>query len=130
VVVAELASEGHDGRGTSLARALRDAGHEVVYTGLHQSPEQLVETAIQEDADLIGLSALAGSHLVPLLTAVTGLLRSREAEDIEVFAVGGTAEDAAALTATGVAAVFAATAPSAEVTRWLAEHGEQQPTAG
>ncbi|HXH77052.1 cobalamin-dependent protein [Nocardioides sp.] len=127
VVVAESAADGQDGRGTSLARALRDAGHEVVYTGLQQAPEQMVETAIQEDADLIGLSAHAGADLVPLLTALVSLLRAREVEDIEVFVVGGNQEDLAVLTTMGVAAVFAAATPTTEVTRWLAEHVAQEP---
>ena len=129
VVVAEHAADGQDSHGPSLARALRDAGHEVVYTGQQQAPEQMVETAIQEDADLIGLSALAGADLLPLLTALVALLRAREVEDIEVFVVGGNQEDVAALTTMGVAAVFAAAAPTTEVTRWLAEHVAQGPTA-
>lgn len=127
VVVAEHATDGQDGRGTSLARSLRDAGHEVVYTGLQQPPGPMVETAIQEDADLIGLSAPAGADLVPFLTALVALLRAREVEDIEVFVVGGKQQDLAVLTAMGVAAVFAA-ASTTEVTGWLAAHVTQEPT--
>src|SRR5688572_23577518 len=103
VVVAEHAADGQDGRGASLGRALRDAGHEVIYTGPQQGPGQLVETAIQEDADLIGLSIPAGTPVEPLLVELVGLLRAREVDEIEVFAVGDSQEDAAGIAATGVA---------------------------
>src|SRR5664279_2981282 len=87
VVVAKPGLDGHDRGAKVVARALRDAGVEVIYTGLHQTPEQIVETAIQEDADAIGLSVLSGAHLT-LFARVLDLLRERSAEDIVVFGGG------------------------------------------
>lgn len=87
VVVAKPGLDGHDRGAKVIARALRDAGMEVIYTGLHQTPEQIVDTAIQEDADAIGLSILSGAHNT-LFAAVIDLLRQREAEDILVFGGG------------------------------------------
>ena len=87
VVVAKPGLDGHDRGAKVVARALRDAGVEVVYTGLHQTPEQIVETAIQEDADAIGLSVLSGAHMT-LFARVIELLREREADDIVVFGGG------------------------------------------
>src|SRR5690349_10127414 len=91
VVVAKPGLDGHDRGAKVIARALRDAGMEVVYTGLHQTPEQIVDTAIQEDADGIGLSILSGAHMT-LCGRVVALLKEREAEDITVF-VGGIIPD-------------------------------------
>jgi methylmalonyl-CoA mutase C-terminal domain/subunit len=88
VVVAKVGLDGHDRGAKIIARALRDAGMEVIYTGLHQTPEQVVETAIQEDADAIGVSILSGAHMT-LVPKIVDLLRENEAEDIHVF-VGGT----------------------------------------
>src|SRR5947199_6312363 len=88
IVVAKPGLDGHDRGAKIVARALRDAGHEVIYTGLHQTPEQIVETAIQEDADLIGLSVLSGAHMTLFRRLIT-LLHEREAADIRVCA-GGT----------------------------------------
>ena len=88
VVVAKVGLDGHDRGAKIIARALRDAGMEVIYTGLHQTPEQVVETAIQEDADAIGVSILSGAHMT-LVPRIVDLLKENEAEDIHVF-VGGT----------------------------------------
>ncbi|MGO4418314.1 cobalamin B12-binding domain-containing protein, partial [Streptomyces sp. MCAF7] len=87
VVVAKPGLDGHDRGAKVIARALRDAGMEVIYTGLHQTPEQIVDTAIQEDADAIGLSILSGAHMT-LFAKVLELLRERDAEDIKVFGGG------------------------------------------
>src|SRR6266487_5731770 len=87
VVVAKPGLDGHDRGAKVVARALRDAGMEVIYTGLHQTPEQIVETAIQEDADVVGLSVLSGAHMT-LFKRVIELLRERDADDIIVFGGG------------------------------------------
>src|SRR3978361_1588427 len=106
IVVAKPGLDGHDRGAKVVARALRDAGHEVIYTGLHQTPEQIVETAIQEDADLIGLSVLSGAHMT-LFTKVTELLEERGASDILVFGGGIIPEaDIPLLTEVGVARIF------------------------
>src|SRR3982074_2696870 len=106
VVVAKPCLDGHDRGATIIPRALRDAGMEVIYTGLHQTPEQIVETVIQEDADAVGLSILSGAHMT-LVPRIVELLRERGAGDV-VVTVGGTipAEDIAELKALGVAEVF------------------------
>jgi len=106
VVVAKPGLDGHDRGAKIIARALRDAGMEVIYTGLHQTPEQIVETAIQEDADAVGLSILSGAHMT-LVPRIVELLREQEARDILVT-VGGTipADDIPELKALGVAEVF------------------------
>src|SRR5213076_167223 len=87
IVVAKPGLDGHDRGAKVIARALRDAGMEVIYTGLHQTPEQIVETAIQEDADVVGLSVLSGAHMT-LFRRVVELLRERDADDIVVFGGG------------------------------------------
>ena len=87
IVVGKPGLDGHDRGAKIVARALRDAGHEVIYTGLHQTPEQIVETAIQEDADLIGLSVLSGAHMT-LFRKLVELLAERDASDIVVFGGG------------------------------------------
>jgi methylmalonyl-CoA mutase C-terminal domain/subunit len=106
VVVAKPGLDGHDRGAKIIARALRDAGMEVIYTGLHQTPEQIVETVIQEDADAVGLSILSGAHMT-LVPRVVALLREQGAGDV-VVTVGGTipSEDIPALEQLGVAAVF------------------------
>jgi methylmalonyl-CoA mutase, C-terminal domain len=106
VVVAKPGLDGHDRGAKIIARALRDAGMEVVYTGLHQTPEQIVATVIQEDADAVGLSILSGVHMT-LVPRVVDLLREQEADDVLVTA-GGTIphDDAQLLKARGVAEVF------------------------
>ncbi|MEA2274069.1 MAG: methylmalonyl-CoA mutase, C-terminal domain [Solirubrobacteraceae bacterium] len=106
VVVAKPGLDGHDRGAKIIARALRDAGMEVIYTGLHQTPEQIVATVIQEDADAVGLSILSGAHMT-LVPRVVELLREQEAGDV-VVTVGGTipAEDVPELKSLGVAEVF------------------------
>ena len=106
VVVAKPGLDGHDRGAKIIARALRDAGMEVIYTGLHQTPEQIVETVVQEDADAVGLSILSGAHMT-LVPRIIELLREQDAGDV-VVTVGGTipADDIAALKALGVAEVF------------------------
>ena len=114
--------DGHDRGAKIVARALRDAGHEVVYTGLHQTPEQIVETAIQEDADLIGLSVLSGAHMT-LFRRLVELLAERDASDIVVFGGGIIPdEDVPVLEEIGVAKVFTPGAATSEITGWVAEH--------
>jgi methylmalonyl-CoA mutase C-terminal domain/subunit len=106
IVVAKPGLDGHDRGAKIIARAMRDAGMEVIYTGLHQTPEQIVETVIQEDADAVGLSILSGAHMT-LVPRILELLREQGAGDV-VVTVGGTipADDIAALKALGVAEVF------------------------
>ena len=126
IVVAKPGLDGHDRGAKVVARALRDAGHEVIYTGLHQTPEQIVETAIQEDADLIGLSVLSGAHM-SLFKRVAELLEERDATDIVVFGGGIVPdEDLPALAALGVAKIFTPGATTSEITGWVAERfGEE-----
>jgi methylmalonyl-CoA mutase C-terminal domain/subunit len=122
IVVGKPGLDGHDRGAKIVARALRDAGHEVVYTGLHQTPEQIVETAIQEDADLIGLSVLSGAHMT-LFKRLLELLAERDATDIVVFGGGIVPEeDIPVLEELGVARVFTPGASTTEITGWVAEH--------
>ena len=106
VVVAKPGLDGHDRGAKIIARTLRDAGMEVIYTGLHQTPEQIVETAIQEDADAVGLSILSGAHMT-LVPRILTLLRAQGADDV-IVTVGGTipGHDISELKRLGVAAVF------------------------
>jgi methylmalonyl-CoA mutase, C-terminal domain len=115
VVVAKPGLDGHDRGAKIIARALRDAGMEVIYTGLHQTPEQIVETVIQEDADAVGLSILSGAHMT-LVPRVVELLREQEAGDVLVT-VGGTIpnQDIPQLKELGVAAVFTPGAPTQDI---------------
>ena len=119
VVVAKPGLDGHDRGAKIVARALRDAGVEVVYTGLHQTPEQVVETAIQEDADAIGLSILSGAHMT-LFRKVLDLLGERDARDILVFG-GGIIPDAdiPLLDQMGVAKIFTPGATTQEIIDWI-----------
>jgi methylmalonyl-CoA mutase C-terminal domain/subunit len=112
VVVAKPGLDGHDRGAKIIARALRDAGMEVIYTGLHQTPEQIVETVLQEDADAVGLSILSGAHMT-LVPKVIELLREQDAGDV-IVTVGGTipAQDIAELKELGVAEVFTPGAPT------------------
>jgi methylmalonyl-CoA mutase C-terminal domain/subunit len=121
VVIAKPGLDGHDRGAKVIARALRDAGFEVIYTGLHQTPEQIVETAIQEDADAIGISILSGAHMT-LVPRILELLRENGAEDVVVM-VGGTIprEDAETLKELGVAEVFTPGAPLASIVDFLRE---------
>jgi methylmalonyl-CoA mutase, C-terminal domain len=121
IVVAKPGLDGHDRGAKVVARALRDAGHEVIYTGLHQTPEQIVETAIQEDADLVGLSVLSGAHM-SLFRRLSELLRERGAADIVVFGGGIVPEeDLPALAEMGVAKIFTPGATTGEITAWVSE---------
>jgi methylmalonyl-CoA mutase C-terminal domain/subunit len=121
IVVGKPGLDGHDRGAKIVARALRDAGHEVVYTGLHQTPEQIVETAIQEDADLIGLSVLSGAHMT-LFRKLLELLAERDASDIVVFGGGIIPEeDIPVLEELGVAKVFTPGATTGDITGWVAE---------
>jgi methylmalonyl-CoA mutase, C-terminal domain len=122
VVVAKPGLDGHDRGAKVVARALRDAGMEVIYTGLHQTPEQIVETAIQEDADCIGLSVLSGAHMT-LFQKLLALLAERDAEDIVVFGGGIIPEDdIPLLTEAGVAKVFTPGATTQEIVTWVRDN--------
>ena len=118
-MIAKPGLDGHDRGAKIIARALRDAGMEVIYTGLHQTPEQIVETAIQEDADAVGVSILSGAHMTLVPRIVEGL-RNRDAGDVLVV-VGGTIppDDAEELKAQGVAAVFGPGATTSEIVDFL-----------
>jgi methylmalonyl-CoA mutase C-terminal domain/subunit len=119
IVVAKPGLDGHDRGAKVIARALRDAGHEVIYTGLHQTPEQIVETAIQEDADVIGLSVLSGAHMT-LFKKLIGLLDERDARDIVVIGGGIIPEDdIPLLKEMGVAEVFTPGAPTGAIVEFL-----------
>jgi len=119
VVIAKPGLDGHDRGAKVIARALRDAGFEVIYTGLFQTPEQVAEAALQEDADAVGLSLLSGAHMT-LIPRIVEELRARGLSDVLVFAGGIIpAEDIAALQDDGVAAIFTPGAPLAEITGWL-----------
>jgi methylmalonyl-CoA mutase, C-terminal domain len=122
IVVAKPGLDGHDRGAKVIARALRDAGHEVIYTGLHQTPEQIVETAIQEDADVIGLSVLSGAHMT-LFERLLQLLDEREARDIVVIGGGIIPEDdIPVLKRMGVAEVFTPGAPTTRIVDWVRTH--------
>lgn len=121
VLIAKPGLDGHDRGAKVVARALRDAGCEVVYTGLHQTPEQIVEAAVQEDVDGIGLSALSGAHLT-LFPRVVRELSKRGVGGIVVFGGGIIPEeDIPALEAEGLARIFTPGTPLAEITRWVLE---------
>jgi methylmalonyl-CoA mutase cobalamin-binding domain/chain len=119
VVIAKPGLDGHDRGAKIIARALRDAGMEVIYTGLHQTPDQIVETAIQEDADAVGISILSGAHMTLVPRILEGL-RQNGAEEILVV-VGGTIpqEDADELKDMGVAEIFTPGAPTSEIVEFL-----------
>ncbi|MEP6759308.1 MAG: cobalamin B12-binding domain-containing protein [Actinomycetota bacterium] len=119
VIVAKPGLDGHDRGAKIVARALRDAGFEVIYTGLHQTPEQIVETAIQEDADAVGLSLHSGAHMT-LFPKVVTMLHERGADDIVVFGGGIIpAEDIPELEAIGVEKIFTPGAQTTEIVDWL-----------
>ena len=119
ILVAKPGLDGHDRGAKVVARALRDAGFEVIYTGLHQTPEQIVETAIQEDADAVGISILSGAHMTLVPRILEGL-KENGIDDV-VVVVGGTipTEDASELKEKGVAAVFTPGAPTSEIVDFL-----------
>jgi methylmalonyl-CoA mutase C-terminal domain/subunit len=136
VVIAKPGLDGHDRGAKVVARALRDAGVEVIYTGLHQTPEQIVAAALQEDADAIGLSVLSGAHMTQF-RRVLELLEQRQATDIVVFGGGIIPnEDITELKRLGVAEIFTPGAPTTQIVDWVrstltsesARHRE--PTAG
>ena len=119
VVVAKPGLDGHDRGAKVVARALRDAGFEVIYTGLHQSPEQIAETAIQEDADAVGLSCHSGAHMT-LFPRVVALLRERGADDVLVFGGGIIpADDITKLEAAGIERIFTPGASTVDIGEWL-----------
>ncbi len=122
ILIAKPGLDGHDRGAKVVARALRDAGNEVIYSGLHQTPAEIVETAIQEDVNAIGLSTLSGAHLT-LFPKVVELLDERGIDDIAVFGGGIVPEeDIALLKDRGIAAVFTPGAPLSEITDWVAEN--------
>ena len=119
IVVAKPGLDGHDRGAKVVARALRDAGMEVIYTGLHQTPEQIVATALAEDADAIGLSVLSGAHMT-LFTKLIKLLKEADADDIVVFGGGIIpGADREALAEMGVAEVFTPGATMSEIVSWV-----------
>jgi methylmalonyl-CoA mutase, C-terminal domain len=121
VVVAKPGLDGHDRGAKVVARALRDAGFEVIYTGLHQTPEQIAETAIQEDADAVGLSCHSGAHMT-LFPKVVAMLRERGAGDVLVFGGGIIpAGDIPALAAEGIEKIFTPGASTVDIGEWLHE---------
>jgi methylmalonyl-CoA mutase C-terminal domain/subunit len=127
VVIAKPGLDGHDRGAKVVARALRDAGMEVVYTGLHQTPEQIVETVVQEDADAVGLSVLSGAHMT-LFARVAELLRERGVDDVIVFGGGIIPdEDIPELERLGVARIFTPGATTAEIVDWVREHLKDPP---
>ena len=119
VVVAKPGLDGHDRGAKVIARALRDAGMEVIYTGLHQTPEQIAETVLQEDADAVGLSILSGAHMT-LVPRVVSLLKEQGADDV-VVTVGGTipAEDIPELKKLGVAEIFTPGSPTQAIVDFI-----------
>jgi len=122
ILVAKPGLDGHDRGAKIIARALRDAGFEVIYTGLHQTPEMIVEAALQEDVDAIGLSILSGAHMVQFPDLIA-LLRERGAADITVFGGGIIpAEDIAELERSGVAKVFTPGTTTQEIIDWIREN--------
>jgi len=122
VVIAKPGLDGHDRGAKVIARALRDAGMEVIYTGLHQTPEQIVQTVIQEDADAVGLSVLSGAHMT-LFTRLVELFALHEVSDVVIFG-GGIIPDAdiPLLENIGVAKVFTPGASLDEIVTWVREH--------
>jgi methylmalonyl-CoA mutase C-terminal domain/subunit len=119
ILIAKPGLDGHDRGAKVIARALRDAGNEVIYSGLHQTPDQIVETALQEDVDAIGLSSLSGAHM-GLFPRVVELLAAADAADIVVFGGGVIPDDDVdSLRAAGLAAIFTPGSPLAEITGWV-----------
>ncbi len=119
LLIAKPGLDGHDRGAKVVARALRDAGNEVIYSGLHQSPAQIAEAAIQEDVDAIGLSILSGAHMT-LMPAVVSELRNRGVDDIKVFGGGIIPEgDARRLRDGGMDAIFTSGTPLGDITSWV-----------
>ncbi len=131
ILIVKPGLDGHDRGAKVVARGLADAGFEVIYGGLHQTPGQIVETALEEDVDVVGLSILSGAHMT-IFPRVLELLKERDAGDIMVFGGGIVpAEDAAALEALGVAGIFGPGTPVADIVAFLSERfpGLPAPTA-
>ena len=130
VVIAKPGLDGHDRGAKIVARALRDAGMEVVYTGLHQTPEQIVETVLQEDADAVGLSVLSGAHMT-LFARLHELMAERDIDDVVVFGGGIIPDDdLPELERLGVARIFTPGATTTEIVDWVREHvGQAQGAA-
>ncbi|MFL5767104.1 MAG: cobalamin B12-binding domain-containing protein [Actinomycetota bacterium] len=130
IVIAKPGLDGHDRGAKVVARALRDAGFEVIYTGLHQTPEQIVEAAIQEDADAIGLSCHSGAHMT-LFPKVVRLLREREAGDIVVFGGGIIpADDIPELEREGIEKIFTPGSPTGDIIAWIRDRMTSAERAG
>ncbi len=122
VLVAKPGLDGHDRGAKIVARALRDAGFEVIYTGLHQTPEMIVSAAIQEDVDAIGVSIMSGAHMT-LFPAILDLLKEKGAEDIQVFGGGIIpAEDIPKLKEMGVAEIFTPGTSTEDIIAWVREN--------
>ena len=122
ILIAKPGLDGHDRGAKVVARALRDAGYEIIYTGLHQTPEMIAAAAVQEDVDAIGLSILSGAHNA-LLPRLMDLLRQQGVEDIKVFAGGIIPdEDIPGLQAAGIAAIFTPGSSLEEIVTWVREH--------
>lgn len=129
-MVAKAGLDGHDRGAKIIARALRDAGFEVIYTGLHQSPEQIVETVVQEDADAVGVSFLSGAHMT-LFPRIVDALAERRAGDVLVFGGGIIPEpDVAALKALGVVEIFAPGTTLASICSWLETALDEERASG
>ncbi|MGD2103429.1 MAG: cobalamin B12-binding domain-containing protein [Acidimicrobiia bacterium] len=122
ILIAKPGLDGHDRGAKVIARALRDAGNEVIYSGLHQTPAQIAETAVQEDVDAVGLSSLSGAHKT-LFPQVVEELATRNADDVVVFGGGVIPEsDIALLTESGIAMIFTPGSPLDEITTWVDEN--------
>jgi methylmalonyl-CoA mutase, C-terminal domain len=121
ILVAKPGLDGHDRGAKVVARALADAGHEVIYTGLHQTPEMIAAAAVQEDVDAVGLSIMSGAHMT-LFPAVIDALKARSAEDVLVFGGGIIPDDdLPELTRIGVAKIFKPGASTQEIAKWVAD---------
>lgn len=122
ILIAKPGLDGHDRGAKVIARALRDAGHEVIYSGLHQTPSQIAETAVQEDVDAVGLSSLSGAHKT-LFPQVVAELKSRDAGDVIVFGGGVIPQaDIPGLIESGIAVVFTPGTPLDQVAEWVSAH--------
>ena len=122
ILVAKPGLDGHDRGAKIIARALRDAGMEVIYTGLHQTPEMIVSAAVQEDVDAIGLSIMSGAHMT-LFPAVIDLLKEQKAEDIEVFGGGIIPDDdIPQLKQLGVSEIFTPGSSTQDIVQWIRQH--------
>jgi len=127
ILVAKPGLDGHDRGAKIIARALRDAGMEVIYTGLHQTPEMIVSAAIQEDVDAIGMSIMSGAHLT-LFPAVLELLRKQKADDVLVFGGGIIPdEDIPRLKQAGVAEIFTPGSSTQDIVKWIRENIRPRP---